>query len=111
MRISLMFPTYALFSFLSVCFPAARVYLEPWLDVFQAWALANFFLLLCDFVSQSEQEREMFFANLSVGKMAGTPSDAKVGWYKVCTTVTHCNQCFPWVHCCAFNLPVPDANK
>src|SRR3569833_3339700 len=72
MRISLMFPTYALFSFLSVCFPAARVYLAPWLDVKQTKTQTNNNKHHNNNNTQNKQKREMFFANLSVGKMAGT---------------------------------------
>ncbi|KAK1255080.1 hypothetical protein MKX08_009075 [Trichoderma sp. CBMAI-0020] len=80
MRISLLVPFYSLFCFLSICFPEADVYLDPWLEVFQANSLCAFFLLMCDFISPNSEKRNDFFAKMTVldkksqaGKVGGLP--------------------------------------
>lgn len=84
MRISLLVPFYSFFCFLSICFPTANVYLEPWLEVFQANSLCAFFLLMCDFISPSSEKRSDFFAKMTVldkksqaGKVGG------LSWFRV----------------------------
>ncbi|KAL7928272.1 organic solute transporter Ostalpha domain-containing protein [Trichoderma chlorosporum] len=66
MRISLLVPFYSLFCFLSICFPTANVYLDPWLEVFQANSLCAFFLLMCDFISPDSEKRSDFFSKMTV---------------------------------------------
>ena len=66
MRICLLIPFYGILSFLQVYFPTANVYIAPWLDFVQAIALASFFLLLCEFVSPSREQRDVFFAAMEV---------------------------------------------
>ncbi|KAL7919637.1 organic solute transporter Ostalpha domain-containing protein [Trichoderma austrokoningii] len=80
MRISLLVPFYSLFCFLSICFPTAYVYLDPWLEVFQANSLCAFFLLMCDFISPDSKKRSEFFAKMTVldrkpqpGRASGLP--------------------------------------
>lgn len=84
MRICALLPLYAIFSFLAIYFPNGYVYLVAWLDVFQAIALCAFFLLLCDFVSPSQEERAMFFAKLQPkkGKGSSKPVDG-IAWFQV----------------------------
>ena len=62
MRIGTLITMFALISFLSVCYPEAEVYIHPWLDPVEGFALGSFFLLLCDYVSPHQHEREAFFA-------------------------------------------------
>lgn len=73
MRICCYLPIFAVGCFLEVSFPNAYVYINPWLDFAQAVALCNFFLMMCQFVSPSDEHREMFFAALQVpqGKNKG----------------------------------------
>lgn len=66
LRICCYLPVFAIGCFLNVSFPNAYVYITPWLDFVQAIALCNFFLLMCQFVSPSDQHREVFFAALKV---------------------------------------------
>ncbi|KUI74060.1 hypothetical protein VM1G_09704 [Cytospora mali] len=66
MRIGCYLPIFAIGCFLEVSFPNAYMYINPWLDVVQAVALCNFFLLMCQFVSPSDSHRELFFAGLKV---------------------------------------------
>lgn len=66
MRICLVIPSYSIVSFLSICFPNACVYLNPWLNVIQGIALATFFLLLCDYISTESHQRDAFFANVEL---------------------------------------------
>lgn len=66
MRICCYLPIFAIGCFLQVSFPNAYVYLNPWLDFVQALALCNFFLMMCQFVSPSDSQRDLFFAALKV---------------------------------------------
>jgi Organic solute transporter Ostalpha len=86
MRIAGLIPLYSIFSFLSICFPDAFVYLAPWIDLFQAIALGSFFLLMCEFVSPSSEQRDIFFAALVVpGKKGATAAEHGIPWYRVRT--------------------------
>lgn len=84
MRMCLIIPFYSVFSFLSICFPGAYVYINPWLDVVQGICLANFFLLLCDYISTDPRQREAFFATVGLppDKKSQEPIDGVV-WYQV----------------------------
>ncbi|KAM0234088.1 hypothetical protein ACHAP5_010191 [Fusarium lateritium] len=62
MRVGNLISAFALISFLSICFPSAAVYIQPWLHVFEGFALGSFFLLLCDYVSPHRDQRDVFFA-------------------------------------------------
>ncbi|KAI8654182.1 hypothetical protein NCS56_01374800 [Fusarium sp. Ph1] len=67
MRIGTLITMYSLICFLSVCFPKAEVYIHPWLDLVEGFALGSFFLLLCDYVSPHHEQRELFFAAEKLG--------------------------------------------
>ncbi|KAK1991025.1 hypothetical protein LX36DRAFT_591385 [Colletotrichum falcatum] len=83
LRISLIIPFWSIFSFLSVCFPTAEVYLHPWLEFVQAMCLCTFFLLLCEFVSPSEHHRDVFFAALTVkNKKAPDGEENGLQWFR-----------------------------
>ncbi|KAK1977015.1 organic solute transporter Ostalpha-domain-containing protein [Colletotrichum cereale] len=83
LRISLIIPFWSIFSFLSVCFPTAEVYLHPWLEFVQAICLGTFFLLLCEFVSPSAQHRDVFFAALTVkNKKAASREVNGLEWFR-----------------------------
>jgi hypothetical protein len=62
MRVGNLISAFAAISFLSICFPTAEVYIQPWLHVFEGFALGSFFLLLCDYVSPHRDQRDVFFA-------------------------------------------------
>ncbi|KAI5458811.1 organic solute transporter Ostalpha-domain-containing protein [Mariannaea sp. PMI_226] len=66
LKISLLLPSYAVISFLSVAFPSAFVYVSPWLEFIQSISLGAFFLLMCQFVSDSDAKRDVFFASLEI---------------------------------------------
>lgn len=84
LRISLLIPTYSLFSFLSITYPTAHVYLQPWLEVFQANSLAAFFLLMSEFISDSHQQRDIFLATLEI-RDKKSPNGVMHGivWFRV----------------------------
>src|SRR5271163_3349241 len=86
MKIAFLIPLYSVFSFLSICFPKAFVYLVPWLSVFQSIALGSFFLLMCEWVSPSETQRAVFFAALKVPDKTGVTGAGGLTWYRVRTT-------------------------
>ncbi|KAK0122058.1 hypothetical protein ONS95_010322 [Cadophora gregata] len=60
-RIVFMIPVFALCSFLSVVANDAALYVKPIDDLYEAFALATFFLLLCAFVEENDVERQAFF--------------------------------------------------
>lgn len=62
MRIIFTIPVFAVISFLSICFEDAAIYIEPIRDVWEAFALVAFFLLMCAFVMEDDEERRAFFA-------------------------------------------------
>jgi hypothetical protein len=83
-RISLLIPGYAIYSYLCIVFPDAQVSLLPWRDVIEAWALCSFWLLLCEYISGSEDERDLFFAGLQLPKKKnGKPNTQNpLVWYR-----------------------------
>ncbi|KAF4442354.1 hypothetical protein F53441_11782 [Fusarium austroafricanum] len=62
MRIGTLISAFAVISFLNIAFPKAAVYIEPWLHVYEGFALGSFFLLLCDYVSPNRAQQDVFFA-------------------------------------------------
>jgi len=83
MKIASIVPAYSLISFIAVVRPGSYVYLEPWLDFFQSVALGYFFLLLCEYVSPSEEQRDLFFAALQVkDKKAPGGIGGGLAWYR-----------------------------
>ena len=80
-----MIPIEAFLNFISIVEPNAYVYLDPWIDVFQAWALGSFFLLMCEFVSPSAQFRDVFFAAFKVPQRRRNrdPGLGGLEWYRV----------------------------
>ncbi|PSR83901.1 organic solute transporter Ostalpha-domain-containing protein [Coniella lustricola] len=66
MRICCYLPILSIGSFLQVAFPATYPYLGAWLDCAQAIALCHFFLIMCQFVSPSDSQREIYFAALKM---------------------------------------------
>ncbi|KAK8087741.1 hypothetical protein PG997_002702 [Apiospora hydei] len=66
LRICCYLPIFAIGLFLEAAFPNSYAYLSPWLDFFQAIALANFFLLMCQYISPSDEQRDAFFAVFKV---------------------------------------------
>ena len=75
MRICLVIPTYSILNLLSISFPSAYVYIEPWLNVSEGIALATFFLLLCNFISTDSYQRDAFFSGVQLQDKKGEPID------------------------------------
>lgn len=71
MRICLLLPLYSIFSFLSICFPNAYVYLEGWTEFFQGMALYTFLVLICDFLAPDDRRRVYFFMSMRIPKKGG----------------------------------------
>lgn len=76
MRIVNLLPAYSVLSFVSICFPNAYAYLEPWCEVFQGIALYSFQMLLIDFLAPNDRQRTYFFSSLSI------PRAFKKGQYR-----------------------------
>jgi len=97
MKICLLLPFFSIVSILSIVFPEASVYLSPWLNFVESIAMGSFFLLLCEFVSESQVERDVFFAALVVvdkgSKRAKNGQRGGLPWYRVCSlSVVHVGQ-------------------
>ncbi len=85
MKIATFIPFYSIISFLSICFPTAEVYISPWVNLVEAFALGSFFLLMCEFVSESPAQRNVFFAALVIPekKGGGGSNIGGLAWYRV----------------------------
>lgn len=89
MKICAMLPVFSLLSLLSIAYPNAYMYLDPWRGYWESIALGSFFLLLCEFVSPSADFRDVFFAALEVpesrkSRTKGIPTKADgLEWYRV----------------------------
>jgi Organic solute transporter Ostalpha len=85
MKICLLIPLYSIISFLSICFPSIYVYANVWFSYFEAIALATVFLLMCEFISETNSERELFFSALKIQDKKGhvTTGYGSVVWYRV----------------------------
>jgi hypothetical protein len=84
LKICFVIPVYSLFSFLSVCFPKAAVFLEPWQAFYESLALGYFFLLLNEWISPSDSQRDLFFSALRVPQKNDAPPLGGLEWYRVC---------------------------
>ena len=83
-RTIMFIPTYAIYSFLIIYFPEAQVSLLPWQSLIEAFALGNFFLLLCELISPHEDQRSLFFAALELPKKRGGKQNTAnpLVWYR-----------------------------
>lgn len=85
MKICMLLPLYTVTSFMSICFPKADVYLEPWLEFFQGVALGAFFLLMCEFISSDNQaEVDVFFGAFEVPQKKNGDRVGGLEWFRVC---------------------------
>ena len=57
-RITFTIPVFAVISFLTVLLETRAPYLTPLTSLYEAWALAGFFLLLCAYISGDGERRE-----------------------------------------------------
>lgn len=57
-RITFTIPVFAVLSFLTILLESRAPYLTPLTDLYEAWALAGFYLLLCAYISGDDEERE-----------------------------------------------------
>lgn len=76
MRIVSLVIFYSVLSFLCVVFPHIYTYIEPWIEVYEAVALATFFLLMCEFVSPHENRRQSFFERTPIKDRKGNVTRA-----------------------------------
>jgi Organic solute transporter Ostalpha len=67
-RITFVIPVFAAIAFLSIVFNDAAIYLKPIEDLYEAFTLASFFLLLCAFVQESDEERQIYFTTSGTAK-------------------------------------------
>lgn len=83
LRICLLIPVNALFNLIGQIVPAAYFYIVPWADMMQAMALGNFFLLLLEFISPHDNQRDFFFSGLQVpSKRSKNPPKNGLRWYR-----------------------------
>ena len=57
-RLTFTIPIFAIVSFLSIVAEGKAIYLTPLLGVYEAAAIASFFLLLCNYIERSPEARE-----------------------------------------------------
>lgn len=79
MRIIFFIPVLSLVSFGSVQLGENALYLLPWSFLYEGFALANFFMLVCTYISPQAYHQEQFFdtVQLKGGKIAGAK------WFRV----------------------------
>ncbi|KIX08155.1 uncharacterized protein Z518_02811 [Rhinocladiella mackenziei CBS 650.93] len=85
LKICAIIPLEAIFSWIGIAAPNSHIYVEGFVDFFQAIGLSSFFLLLCEFVSPSSEFRDVFFAALEIPKSRRKKDGKKVdglSWYR-----------------------------
>lgn len=83
LRICLLIPINCLVQFVGQLAPATYFYLVPWADLMQSFALGNFFLLLLEFISPHDNQRDLFFSGLQVpSKKSGKSPKDGLRWYR-----------------------------
>ncbi|PSR88690.1 organic solute transporter Ostalpha-domain-containing protein [Coniella lustricola] len=83
MRICLLIPVNALFNLIGQLVPASYFYIIVWADMMQAFALGNFFLLLLEFISPHDHQRDFFFSGLQIPrKRSKKASKDGLRWYR-----------------------------
>lgn len=85
LRISALLPVTSTIMLVGILVPESYFYIHPWADVMQALTLGNFFLLMLEFISPYNHERESFFENLKVPawrRSKKLPRDGRA-WYKM----------------------------
>lgn len=83
LRICLLIPINCLVQFIGQVAPATYFYLTPWADLMQSFALGNFFLLLLEFISPHDSQRDFFFSGLQVpSKKSGRAPKDGLRWYR-----------------------------
>lgn len=83
LRISALLPVTTTIMLLGVLKPETYFYLHPWAEVMQGLAIGNFFLLMLEFVSPCNHEREAYFDDLKVPAWRSKKAapDSQV-WYR-----------------------------
>ena len=85
MRVMCLVPIYGLWSILSICFPKANVYIEPWRSISEATSHIAYFLLLCEYVSPHQEEQAGYFNMVEISdKRAREKGIDGETWFKVC---------------------------
>jgi hypothetical protein len=62
--------------------------ISQWFNYFEGVALATLFLLICEYISPRQTERELFFAALKIEQRKGPmlTGNASIAWYQVLCT-------------------------
>lgn len=83
LRICLLIPVNSVLQFIGQVVPEAYFYIVPWADMMQALAIGNFFLLLLEFISPHDNQRDFFFSGLQVpAKRSKNPPRNGLKWYR-----------------------------
>lgn len=83
LRICLLIPVNSIIQLIGQLVPQAYFYIVPWADLMQALALGNFFLLLLEFISPHDNQRDFFFSGLQVpAKRSGRAPKNGLRWYR-----------------------------
>ncbi|TVY14449.1 Transmembrane protein, partial [Lachnellula arida] len=62
-RIVFMVPVFSVVTFLSIAFNGSAIYIKSIEDVYEGIAFSSFFLLLCEFIRENEEDRQAFLAS------------------------------------------------
>ena len=68
MRIVFMVPVFSLVTFLSIAFDGSAIYIKNIQGVYEGIAFSSFFLLLCEFIQENEEDRVSFLASSGATK-------------------------------------------
>lgn len=83
LRICLLIPINSAIQFVGQVVPAVYFYIIPWSDMMQSFALGNFFLLMLEFISPHDNQRDFFFSGLQVpSKKSGKAPKDGIKWYR-----------------------------
>ena len=75
---------FAVFNLLGIAFYHASIYITPIADLYEAFALASFFLLLVNYVVPDATQQEAFFAVTEHQRLKGEPiSGSSLSLFKV----------------------------
>ena len=85
-------PVYAVVSFGDIYLQGNSVYLQPWASVYEAFALASFFMLVNTFISPDHSSEAAFFdkVKLKSGKTAGAAwFNVRLGYRALSSSADH----------------------
>ena len=85
LRIASLVPLYAILYFISGTALESAIYVQPWADVYEAYSLASYFLLLVSYLVPEPERRDSHFEQLELQDYKGKVlSGGSSKWFRVC---------------------------